>query len=208
MSDMVTTTRQTREFTLLLPGTWAMIPMTTPEEIKAATKRMIQKQVPKGDRFAALRLEARREAEKNAMEAFENGAVVYALALELLPGVPFSASLIGLRPGWPDEASPHATVADKLKAVLPNGEDVENPTSLVRRRATHSTQQPGEKPITSLDIEYWLVREDKPPTLFLISVPQIPASDEEIIEFFDAVIGAILWTDDAAAGEPRRSTFA
>lgn len=196
MSDLLGGRQDAGDFTIMLPGTWMIIPMSTKEDISARVARAVKQRVPKGDRFAALRMQARRELEASTLEAFNSGATFYALAMEIVPGFPFSASLIGMRAGWPDEAAGKADPAERVKAALPNGVDLEHPSGALRRRISHVVQRPGEVDITSLDIEYWLARGDQPPAVFMVSVPTAPASDDEVIEFFDAVIGTTLWNDE------------
>ena len=183
----------TGEYTLILPGTWASIPMDDADRLQRRVAAVVKQQVPKGDRLARMRQTARQELMSSATRASELGASVYALSLEILPGIPFAASLIAYNEAWPPGATREGTVEERLLATLPGGEVVASDSSAVLRRSDYARKLLGSTEIWALDLEYWFVTPADRLLCFLISVPMCESA-ELFTAFFDAVADSVRWT--------------
>ncbi|GAA4160735.1 hypothetical protein GCM10022286_17210 [Gryllotalpicola daejeonensis] len=183
-------------FTVMLPGTWEIIPMTTEDEVRARVSALVKRQLPKADRLASLRRDARERTLEAALGALKMDAVAFAMALEMLPGVPFGASLIGFAPGWPP-AAPEGDdgVVGRLRRALPQAEVFEHALGAMGRYSTVVTEQAGEQEFPALDLEYWIARDGGQPIVFMVSIPMSP-DDRLMTEFFDAVMDSIRWTEE------------
>jgi hypothetical protein len=188
----------TGEFTVVLPGTWASIPMDDPEAMRRRVAAIVKKQVPRADRLARMRQTVRQELQASATRASELGASIYSIALELLPGVPFAASLIAFSQDWPPVNTPvSGRPADRLQGALPGGELVPCLHSTVLRRSELSPRQVGSTEIEALDLEYWFVTPQDRLLCFLVSVPMCE-SVELFTAFFDAVADSVRWATPTA----------
>jgi hypothetical protein len=183
--------------TVLLPGTWAVVPMTTEDEVRARVGALIKNRLPKGDRLARLRRDARDRTLEAALAALKMEAEAFAMALEILPGIPFGASLIGFLPGWPPAATPGDDgLLGRLQRAVPEAEVFQHPLGALARRSATVVSQPGENELPALDFEYWIAREEGSPIVFMVSVPMSP-DDELMTRFFDSVMDSVRWTGEA-----------
>ena len=92
------------EFEIVLPGTWACIPMTTPDAIRQRVAALVKKQIGVSDRLAQHRREVREQLVDASLQALAQEALSFAISLELVPGVPFPASMLTSRSSWPPRA--------------------------------------------------------------------------------------------------------
>jgi hypothetical protein len=180
-------------YTIMLPGTWAAIPMTTPEAVRKRVTDIIKKQMPAGDRLARMRRDARDELLNGAIEALTRGATMFAIALELLPGLPFGASILSFNLGWPPQIAPGDDgVEGRLARAFPGSTPVEHHDGVLARRGGMETEQAFDTSLSALNLQYWLVRGDLDPVVFMVSVPACP--DEELLTlFFDSVVDSVHW---------------
>lgn len=194
-------TRQVRlglsDFFLVLPGTWAAIPMSDGESMKRRVAALVKEQMGRDDRLASRRLQLRTELIEAAGNAVEQGAVSFALALELLPGVPFGAALMSrlmpwTNPGSGDDAARLATTfPDAVVLPLDAG-------GFAARSATGGTQKYASEETPSLVVDYWVPVPHSDQLLYLtVSAPMAPQS-ELFTQLFDAVIGSLTWDVNVA----------
>jgi hypothetical protein len=185
-------------YTIMLPGTWAAIPMTTPEAVRKRVTNVIKQQMPAGDRLARMRRDARDELLNGATDALSRGATMFAIALELLPGLPFGASILSFNLGWPPPVTPGDDgVEGRLSRAFPGSTLVEHHDGVLARRGGMETEHAFDTTLRALNLQYWLVRGDLDPVVFMVSVPACP--DEELMTlFFDSVIDSVHWSATAA----------
>ncbi|MEC5185956.1 hypothetical protein RCH12_003435 [Cryobacterium sp. MP_3.1] len=180
-------------FSIILPGTWAVIPL---QDEVAMTKRivaLVKKQVGGGDRAARLRRQTRDEFVKTAQQARDAGAISFALSMELLPGVPFPAAMITTVETWPVSASAELDPADRLRAMVPDAVVLEQRSGLVARQAESARQRVGQETVPSLRATYWLPRPQTDDLLRItISAPMVDDADL-FTELFDAIVDSITW---------------
>ena len=178
---------------MVLPGTWASIPMDDPDAMRARVAAIVKKQVPRADRLARMRQTVCQELQASAAQASALGASIYSIALELLPGVPFAASLIGFSQDWPPATSAvTGPTADRVHRALPGGETLPCQHSTVLRRAELSPKMVGSTEIQALDLEYWFVTPQDRLLCFLISAPMCEGV-ELFTASFDAVADSVRW---------------
>ncbi|PXA68693.1 hypothetical protein [Cryobacterium arcticum] len=184
-------------YSIILPGTWAVIPL---QDETAMTKRivaMVKKQVGGGDRAARIRRQTRDEFVKTAQQARDAGATSFALSLELMPGIPFPAALLSTIEPWPLFASAELGVADRLRAALPGAVLLEQQSGPVAREAETAKQRVGGATVPSLRVVYWVPRPHQDDLLRVtISAPMVE-SPELFTELFDAIVDSITWKADS-----------
>lgn len=197
-------TSPTGEFSLILPGTWAAIPLGDAEAMRKRVAAVVKKQVPRADRLARARQQIREELLRSAGEAARVGAIIYSIALEMLPGVPFSASLVAFSQDWPPasgavsasgmSASDRRTALEKrLIEALSGGTILVAERSVVLRRSTLRQETVAETSFPSLDLEYWFATPDDRLLSFLITVPMCE-HEKLFTEFFDSVADSVRWS--------------
>jgi acetyl esterase/lipase len=186
-----------RTYSIILPGTWAVIPL---QDEAAMTKRivaMVKKQVGGGDRAARMRRQTRDEFVKTAQQARDAGATSFALSFELMPGVPFPAALLSTVESWPVLASAELSVADRLRAAVPGAVLLEHQSGPVARQAESAQQRVGQEKVPSLRVVYWVPRPHNDDLLRVtISAPMVD-SPELFTELFDAIVDSIAWKADS-----------
>lgn len=194
-------TRQVRlgltDFYLVLPGTWAAIPMADADSMKRRVAALVKEQMGRDDRLASRRLQLRNELTEVAGTAAEQGAVSFALALELLPGVPFGAAMMARLQPWSDPGVGDA--AARLATTFPDAEILPlDAGGWAARTATTGTQKYATEETPSLLVEYWTPAPHTSELLYItVSAPMAPQSPL-FIQLFDAVIGSLTWDIDIA----------
>jgi hypothetical protein len=182
-------------FSIMLPGTWAAVPMTTPEAVRKRVAAIIKRQMPVADRLAKLRRSARDELQNTATTALQQGATLFAIALELMPGLPFGASILSFSPGWPPmEPEGEDGLEGRVRRSFPDSVFVEHHDGVLARTGGMVTESQFDTKLEALDLQYWLAREGGDPVCFMVSVPMCP-SEELFTLFFDSVIDSVRWAD-------------
>jgi hypothetical protein len=160
--------------------------------MKRRVAALVKEQMGRDDRLASRRLQLRNELMDAAGHAAEQGAVSFALALELLPGIPFGAALMARYQPWPpsgegdDSARLAATFPDAVIVPLDAG-------GVAARSATAGTQKYVKEETPSLLVEYWTPIPHFDQLLYItVSAPMAPQADL-FTELFDAVIGSLTW---------------
>ncbi|MHA7985454.1 hypothetical protein ACX9R5_06565 [Rathayibacter sp. CAU 1779] len=98
------------ELAVILPGTWAVIPMDDDEAAAKAITALVKSRVGRADRLAQARRDVRSQLEGLVKQAKQADAFTFALSMEILPGVPFPASLLITHEAWPAGSAPAAAV--------------------------------------------------------------------------------------------------
>lgn len=195
------------EFEIVLPGTWACIPMTTPDAIRQRVAALIKKQIGVSDRLAQHRREVREQLVDASLQALAQEALSFAISLELVPGVPFPASMLTSRSSWPPRARDELageTVKERLHRAFPEAQIVSPGGVAIARVAVCGTKQFGAASTESLGLDYWLpVPEATDLMHVIVSAPMAPGY-EPFIKLFDAIVGTIGWQATPAALTRRR----
>ena len=122
------------ELTIVFPGTWVMIPLHDDEAAARRIQRLVADRVGRADRLARVRRTAKTELERLVSLANDSAAFALALSLEILPGVPFPASLVLSREEWPTRPEATDEPGAHLARCLPGDEALELSIGPVRRR--------------------------------------------------------------------------
>ena len=192
-----------RRLNIILPGTWANVPLGEEKTTRKFIKDLVRRQVGPDDRMAQLRADATSETTKNVLEAMEIGVHTYLMSLELLPGVPFPAAILMADEPWPDESRPGLGADDLPRALregFPGGVVLDHPAGPVLRIAEFGETQIEEAPVSVLRLEYHIPYPDRAQVLYArVSMPNIP-SPEPFTALFDSIIDSISFV--GPAGDP------
>lgn len=187
---------------MILPGTWVQVPLGDPETTRAVVKRIVRDRVGRADRLAAVRREGVAELVATAESAARAGAHTLLLSLELLPGVPFPASMVATDVPWPQAVEIAALVeegrtAEALAAAFPDREVMGYAEGPVARSTEFAEEVVGTTPSTVLRLEYLVPDPAGVLLLVRVSVPTVPTA-EPYATLFDEIVDSIRWA-------PRRS---
>lgn len=181
---------------VILPGSWASIPLSSPEAITKRVSALVKKQIGTNDRLAARRRQFRDELIKSATQAVDEGAIAYSIALELLPGVPFSGAMLTRPASWPasvviaDDDEP----SSKLKVSFPDATILDTQAGPVARQSAEGKQKFTTQSTPSLNLEYWLPKPDGSGLFNIaVSLPMVPDPDL-FTELFDSVVDSVSWS--------------
>lgn len=190
------------DLSIVLPGSWAVIPLTTVEAGEKRVSALIKKQLGRNDRLAGLRRELRESINTSVREAVDLGAVGLAISLEILPGIPFPASLLILPLDWPSTATDaDASQEQRLLAAYPGSALVEEGAErpIVRRHEMVTTTYENESS-QDLKINYWLPVGDGSRIVRVYVKAPMAHTPALWLDLFDTIIGSLGWLNDARFG--------
>jgi hypothetical protein len=186
------------ELTIVFPGTWVMVPLHDDEAAARRIQRLVAERVGRADRLARVRRTAKTELERLVALANESSAFALALSLEILPGVPFPASLVLSREEWPTTPEPDAEPAVHLARCFPDDDALELSFGPARRRSQVRTATYDEQSSPELVADY---RFPAPGGALLVharvNAPMATAPDL-YLELFDAMIDSISFREPLA----------
>lgn len=191
-------------FALILPGSWASIPLADENARAARIAALVKQQFGTSDRLAARRRQFREELAASARQAADAGAVAFSLALELFPGVPVGGAMISVLEPWPSAEGEFHDAAARLAAAYPGSEVLDTEAGPIARKATPGIQKYSASTSTStpaLDLDYWMPAPDGRRVLATnVSLPIAP-DPGPFTELFDSVMGSIAWAPAAVGAE-------
>ena len=183
------------DLSIILPGSWAVIPLQGLDQATSRISALIKNQLGRNDRLAGMRRELKQSLIESSKEALDIGAVGLAVSLEILPGVPFPASLVILPLDWPrTETEPTASVAQRLLVAHPGSELIDNSEErpIVRRHevvtTTYETQTSQD-----LKINYWLPVADGSSLARVYIKAPMAHTPELWLELFDTIVASLGW---------------
>lgn len=181
-------------FSVVLPGTWASIPLTEDEVARKQIAAIVKRQVGMNDRLAARRRQLRDELTTSARNAVEQGAIAFQIALEIIAGVPFPGSIMSRLEPWPSTAVGD-TLEERLATGFPAAEQITTDSGPGVRVAETGTTTYVDEVTPSLSIDYWIPAPSG--TQLLVTTVQLPMITEPdvFIELFDTMMGSILWAE-------------
>jgi len=187
-----------RGFFLIMPGTWAQIPLEDEQAMAKRISALVKQQMGSNDRLAARRRTFRDELTTAATAAAESGAISFSIALELLVGVPFSGAMVASEIEWPPTAVDQQDHPQRLSAAFPGATVLHTEAGPVARRATSGVQRYVEEQTPSLDLDYWIPNPTADSLILInVSLPMVSPDPEPFIELFDSIIDSFTW-DPAA----------
>lgn len=188
------------DLSLILPGSWALVPLNDRDAAVARITALVKKQVGKNDRLAQVRRDLKTSLIRSAEDAIAIGAVGLGVSLEILPGIPFPASMVIVPVEWPSQpAADDQTPAQRLLTAFPGAvlvdEGAERP--IVRRHELVQTTYETETS-SDLRIDYWVPAGDGT-RLARIHVKAPMAHTPPLwLELFDTIVGSLGWLNDTA----------
>lgn len=187
------------DLSVVLPGSWAVIPLTSAAAGERRVSALIKKQLGRNDRLAGLRRELRESINESVREAVEIGAVGLAISLEILPGIPFPASLVLLPLDWPATAGgADVPQAQRLLAAYPGSVLVdESATRPIVRRHEMVTTTYDTETSNDLKINYWLPVADGSRIVRVYVKAPMAHTPPLWLELFDTIVGSLGWLDEA-----------
>lgn len=183
------------DLSIILPGSWAVIPLQGVDQASSRINALIKKQLGRNDRLAGMRRELKQSLIESVKEALDIGAVGLAISLEILPGIPFPASLVILPLDWaPTELDSTASPAQRLLAAYPGSELIDDSSErpIVRRHELVTTTYETESS-TDLKINYWLPVADGSSLARVYVKAPMAHTPELWLELFDTIIGSLGW---------------
>jgi len=190
-----------RDYSLVLPGTWAVIPLFSAEDTKRQVTRLVRAQMGRADRLAQQRRELTKELLETARRAREAGSTVMYLALEILTGIPFPGALLVGDVDWPEGTALPVDDAEAALGGFSDGIVVQHRMGPVSRVIEIGEQQIGETTTPTLRAQFRVPYPDLDRLLqFTVSAPMMV--DAEIwTELFDQMIDSLTWTPERAMTE-------
>ena len=179
------------ELTIVFPGTWAMIPLHDDDAAARRIQRLVSERVGRADRLARVRRTAKTELERLVALANDSSAFALALSLEILPGVPFPASIVLAREEWPTAREAQPDVAAHLARCFPDDDALELSLGAVRRRSTVRQTTYEEQSAPELIADYRFAAPGGERLVHArVNAPMATAPDL-YLELFDAMIDSI-----------------
>ncbi|MEN0085374.1 MAG: hypothetical protein AAGC66_11470 [Leifsonia sp.] len=186
-------------YSIVLPGTWAAIPLEDEDRLRERVRSLVLERVGRNDRLARVRKEARDELIETAVRARTAGATAFWMSLEVLPGIPLPASLIATDRPWPEETEGLADdVRARLLAARPGAEVLEQRSGPVARTRELGEDAIGELREPSVYLEY-SVPYPHGGGLLSLSVSAPTARDADLYTaFFDSIVDSLTWAETAS----------
>lgn len=182
---------------IILPGTWAIIPIDDDKERDNAISTVIRRQIGRDDRLVRLRRETREQLRDIAARARSAHANLLALSLDLLPGVPFPAAMVAHYADWGDPPyDGERTVGERLAFMLPGGEILDFESGPAIRTFRAATIHPGSTDIPDIELEYYLSVPSGRKLLHIVCDVPIQIDPELIAALVDSMVDSIRWYPD------------
>jgi len=197
-------TRQTSfgggELAVILPGTWAAIPLDDPEAASKRISALVKSQVGRSDRLARVRRDVKSQLEGVVADARSGDVFSLALSMEILPGVPFPAAMSMSKENWPIADDPDSEVSRIVRAY-PQATPVELSIGTVARSSRVTSQRYDEQSAPELVVDY---RFPAPGGEHVIRVhvnAPMAYEDELYLELFDAIVDSITFREPLAVAD-------
>lgn len=185
---------------MVLPGEWAHVPLADAETTRAFAQRLVKARVGRDDRLASVRRDAVTQLCETADKARASGSHTLAVALELVPGVPFAASMVGRDAKWPSDldagepGSEEIEPAERLARDFPTAEVVELRSGPAARTVESGVLRGKEQEIASVSVAFRIPRPDSDDLLTLRFTGPDMGRPELIAKLFEAVADSVEFT--------------
>ncbi|NLF05322.1 MAG: hypothetical protein GX593_10040 [Actinomycetales bacterium] len=180
----------------VLPGAWANVPLVEPDQTRKFVQRLVQERVGRDDRLASVRREVTRQMCDTAAKAHASGAHTLALALEIVPGVPFAASMVARDAPWPDDVpvTDHPEAAERLAQAFPGAEVVELTAGPATRVQSSGVLRGKDETTSSVSVHFRVPRPDTGALLHVRFTGPDMGRPDLIARLFDAVADSVEFT--------------
>lgn len=217
-TPQATQVRTAGDFRIVLPGTWLRVPLDEDDRVRVFARAAVIDAVGRSDRLASLRRDAVTRVVDLARQTRESGAHTLLMATQMLPGVPFSASVVGRDVPWPTPVAPSTpavasavadsgdpapagaasgqdAMRDRLEAAYPGREIRDLRSGPAVRELSHGVLRGKEEEIPSLQLAYWIPRPDSDELLHIRFTTPTAGVDAPVAAFLDAVADSISWLE-------------
>ena len=177
------------ELAIVFPGTWAIIPLHDQEAARRRVARLVTERVGRADRLARTRRTVRDELDTVVSLAIASDAFALALSMEILPGVPFPASIVMARESWP--AGAEGTKAERLAVAFPAAESLELSFGPARRSSSVRQTRYDEQSAPELLADYRFAAPDESCVIHVRVNAPMAVEPELYLELFDAIVDSI-----------------
>lgn len=185
------TLRPGTDFSITVPGTWVDFPLDDDAALRRTVSAVVKRRVGTDDRLALMRAEARNQLMDAAARAKAAGAIAFAMSLELVPGVPFPASMMVERRAWLTPEQAGDTAALRLARDFPQAQLIDGvgPRVFARHRR-YERRTFGEETTLRSELEYQVPHPERGLLRCVFSVEMIDESDV-FVELFDVIVGTV-----------------
>ena len=197
------------ELKFALPGEWRQVPLHDEVSARASIRRLIDARVGRADEHAQLRDSMRRQLFDGLAAAIEGDGQSMTVALDVIEGVPFSASFTVYLPPLgmtPAVGTFPAEVMRVLQAGLEAMPD-QHPETMIRFAATgsealrtHHIRQvaaAGEShagdALPTLVAQYWLTIPVTTRVMLVVFSTVFVDLEQVMLNFFDSIVRASHW---------------
>lgn len=201
MTGQVTTPGHIR---VVLPGAWADVPLADPGTTRKFAQRLVRERIGRDDRLASVRRDAVVQLCDTADKARSSGCHTLAIALEIVPGVPFAASMVARDTPWPEDPGPTGAlegdsaaepdVAARLARTFPASQVVELPAGPAARLQEAGVLRGKDEETASVSLSFRLARPDSDDLLNIRFTGPDVGRPELIAQLFEAIAGSIEFT--------------
>lgn len=195
-------TRETRlgdELSIVLPGTWGIVSLESPEASTRSIVALIKSRVGRDDRLARTRRELRDDLEGVARSARNAGADTLALSMEILPGVPFPASLvitdIPLRNQEGRVGDDALTRAERLTAHDPALSHIDLRQGPTGRTTETKMITVGESETPQVTCRYTMPIPGRALAKYVVLCAPMAEAGDLYVDLFDAMADSMVWQE-------------
>lgn len=189
------------QFSMVLPGTWAVVPLDDEANAQRMIAALVKRQVGLDDRLAKTRRELREQLLDVVRKARASSAFQLALSLEILPGVPFPASMILDERDWLGGVPVPENRAAQLQSQAHGLELLDLESGLAARSWQQVNIQPGEEVIADTKLEYFLPTHGGDRVLHIVADAPVECDPEMIVALFDTMVDSIRWQEQSVSAE-------
>jgi hypothetical protein len=198
----------TADISMVLPGTWANIPIRDERLAERIISGLVMRQVGRADRLAGVRREAKVQLRDVVARARAADVFQVALSLEILPGVPFPAAMFLDFQPWTGEPPREAERTARLVEMLPTADILDLESGLAARTWRQVRIRPGAEELPDTKLEYLMPTPEGEQLLRIHVDAPVECDPEMIVALFDAIVDSIRWnpsgvSTDVSTGSDR-----
>lgn len=198
---------------LRLPGQWWQVPLHDAARARDSVKRLVERQVGTGDEHARLRAELRSQFLAALETAIEGDGQSLHIALDVVEGVPISATLavmlppLGMTPAVGTASEAVLDVLERGMRELPGAPSdamvrVSAGRGLAIRTLRRETrlvrdEQGAAEELPTLLVDYWVAVPGTKRVMLLAFMTVFAELEEVMVGFFDAIVRVIAWDEVA-----------
>ncbi|MBH0115991.1 hypothetical protein I6E52_03940 [Salinibacterium sp. NG253] len=211
MIDLQLAQKSLPELKFALPGEWWQVPLHDEVSARASIRRLIDARVGRADEHSLLRDSMRRQLFDGLAAAIEGDGQSMTIALDVIEGVPFSASFTLYLPPLgmtPAVGTAPAEVMRVLEAGLAAMPDL-HPETVARfattdsevlrthhiRQVAAADEDDAGDALPTLVAQYWLTIPETKRVILIVFSTVFVDLEQVMLDFFDSIVRALRWED-------------